>query len=147
ISNAVNTKDVNLDKEISDVKNEIIELETSLNSNRDILREIYKRSTEEDSRRKAIEEIYKFIGRLEQALENVVSTKIDSALDKKIKTLEQTLKEKNKTLKALKAESSLENILRKISVLISHYVSLLDVERKTDYVTLDLESLTLKIAA
>jgi hypothetical protein len=147
ISQAINTKDVNLDKEIADIRFEIRELEANLNDNRDILREIYKKSAEEDSKRQTIEELYKFIGRLEQALENVISTKIDSNLDLKIKLLQLQLIEKNERLQEIKAKHSQKNILKSISVLISHYVSLLDIDRKNDNVELDILNLTLKIAS
>lgn len=147
ISQAVNTKDVNLDKEIADIRIEVRELETKLNDNRDILREIYNKSTEENNKRQTIEELYKFIGRLEQAMENVISTKIDSTLDLKIKELQEQLKEKNEKLQEIKAKHSLQNILKGISVRISHYVSLLDIDRKNDHVELDIVNLTLKIAS
>ena len=147
ISKAINTKDVNLDKEIADIRNEVSGFEKQLNDNRDILREIYKKSNEENLKRQTIEELYKFIGRLEQALESVVSTKIDSTLDLKIKELQEQIREKNKKLQEIKAQYSQQNILKKISVLISHYVSLLDIDRKDDLVELDIVNLTLKIAS
>lgn len=147
ISKAVNTKDVNLDKEIADIRNEVRELESKLNDNRDILREIYRKSSEENDKRQSIEELYKFIGRLEQALENVTSTKLDSTLDLKIKELQEQMEEKNTKLQEIKAKHSLSNILKSISVLISHYVSLLDIDRKNDSVELDILNLTLKIAS
>jgi hypothetical protein len=108
ISQAVNTKDINLDKEIADIRVEVRDLETKLNDNRDILREIYKKSTEENNKRQTIEELYKFIGRLEQALENVVSTKTDSTLDLKIKELKEQIDTKNKSLQEIKAKHSTE---------------------------------------
>jgi hypothetical protein len=147
ISQAVNTKDVNLDKEIADIRIEVRKLEAKLNDNRDILREIYKKSTEENNKRQTIEELYKFIGRLEQALENVISTNIDSDLDLKIKDLQEQIKERYARLQEIKAKHSQQNILKKISVLISHYVSLLDIDRKGDSVELDILNLTLKIAS
>ena len=145
ISVAVNTKDVNLDKEIADIKNEIRGLEEKINSNRDILREIYKKSTEENNKRQTIEELYKFIGRLEQALENVVSTNIDSTLDTRIKTAQNTLQELNEKLREIKARNSQQTILKRISLLIAHYVSLLDIDRPNDPVELDINNLSLKI--
>ncbi len=146
-SQAVNTNDVNLDKEISDIRNEIRELETQLNANRDILREVYSKSAEESSKRQTTEEVYKFVGRLEQALENVLATNIDSNLDLQIKELQETLNLKNGQLKEIKAQYNQQNILKRISKLISHYVDLLDIDRKDDAVELDLSNLTLKIAS
>lgn len=145
ISNAVNTKDVNLDKEISDIKAEIRDFETKVNTSRDILRDIYKKSTEENNKRQTIEELYKFIGRLEQALENVVSTNIDSSLDNQIKTLQKSLQELGDKLREIKAKNNQQTILKRISLLISHYVSLLDIDRPDDPVELDIANLTLKI--
>lgn len=145
ISNAVNTKDVNLDKEISDIKAEIRDFETKVNTSRDILRDIYKKSTEENNKRQTIEELYKFIGRLEQALENVVSTNIDSSLDNQIKALQKSLQDLGDKLKDIKAKNNQQTILKRISVLISHYVSLLDIDRPDDPVELDIANLTLKI--
>jgi hypothetical protein len=145
ISNAVNTKDVNLDKEISDIKTEIRDFETKVNTSRDILRDIYKKSIDENNNRQTIEELYKFIGRLEQALENVVSTSIDSSLDIQIKTLQNNLQDLNDKLNEIKSKNNQQTILKRISLLISHYVSLLDIDRPDDPVELDIANLTLKI--
>lgn len=145
ISSAVNTKDVNLDKEISDIKAEIRELETKVNASRDILRDIYKKSSEERNKRQTVEELYLFIGRLEQALENVVSTNIDSSLERRIKLLQLSIYELNEKLREIKARNNQETILKKISLLITHYISLLDVDRPDDPVELDIANLTLKI--
>lgn len=147
ISKAINTSDINLDKEMADIRKDIREFEDKLNANRDILREIYNNSTKENQKRQTIEELYKFIGRLEQALENVVSTQTDSSLDIKIKELRENIKEKQTKLKDIKAKYSLGNILSRISQLIAHYVSLLDIDRKEDIVELDIQNLTLKIAS
>jgi predicted nucleic acid-binding Zn-ribbon protein len=147
ISQTINTKDINLDREIADIRSEIRDLETKLNENRDILREIYNKSAEENNERQTIEELYKFIGRLEQALENVSLTKMDSTLDLRIKELQEQIDEKNEKLQEIKSRHSLKNILSRISVLISHYVSLLDIDRKNDGVELDIVNLTLKIAS
>jgi hypothetical protein len=125
----------------------IREFENKLNENRDVLREIYKKSTEENQKRQTIEELYKFIGRLEQALENVFSTKIDGLLDVKIKELQEQIGDRNTKLQEIKAQYSLKNILSKISQRIAHYVSLLDIDRKEDLVELDIQNLTLKIAS
>lgn len=147
ISKAINTSDVNLDKEMADIRKDIREFESKLNENRDVLREIYKKSTEENQTRQTIEELYKFIGRLEQAMENVFSTKTDSSLDTKIKELQEQIKEKQTKLQEIKAQYNLKNILSKISQRIAHYVSLLDIDRKEDLVELDIQNLTLKIAS
>lgn len=145
ISNAVNTKDVNLDKEISDIKNEIRDLESKVNISRDILREIYKKSIEENNKRQTIEELYKFIGRLEQAMENLETTNIDSSLDNKITALQKNLRDLNKKLTEIKVKNNQQTILKRISLLISHYISMLDIDRQNDPVELDIENLTLKI--
>jgi hypothetical protein len=146
-SEAVNTKDVNLDKEIADIRHEIREFEAQLNSNRNLLRDIYSRSAEEGIKRQTTEDIYKFVGRLEQALENVISTDIDGDLDIRIKDLQENFNIKNSQLKEIKAQYSQQNILRRISRLISHYVELLDIDRKDDAVELDVNNLTVKIAS
>ena len=147
ISKSINTSDVNLDKEMADIRKDIREFENKLNDNRDVLREIYKKSTEENQKRQTIEELYKFIGRLEQALENVVSTKIDSSLHIRIKELQEDIKDKQSKLHEIKAKYSLKNILSKISQRIAYFVLLLDIDRKEDLVELDIQNLTLKIAS
>jgi hypothetical protein len=145
ISNAVNTKDVNLDKEIADIKSEIRGLEKDLNGNREVLRDVLSRSNEENNNRQSIEEIYKFIGRLEQGIENVISTEIDGKLDAQIKEYQNSISELNDRLRIIRSQNSQENILKKISILISHYVALLDIDRPLDPVELDVNNLTLKI--
>ncbi|MBK8484736.1 MAG: DUF3732 domain-containing protein [Saprospiraceae bacterium] len=145
ISDAVNTKDVNLDKEISDIKLEIGGLEKEINDVRSVLNEISSKSVEESNKRQSIEELYKFIGRLEQALENIISTENDSLIDIEIKALQLKIEELTSKLSSIKAEKNQRNILRKISGLISHYVQLLDIDRPSDPAELDINNLTLKI--
>lgn len=48
-------------------------------------------------------------------------------------------------LRDIKAKNNQQTILKKISLLISHYVSLLDIDRPDDPVELDIANLTLKI--
>ncbi|MEJ0029520.1 MAG: DUF3732 domain-containing protein [Bacteroidota bacterium] len=145
ISNAVNTKDVNLDKEIADIRSEIRHLETELNGNREVLRDIVTKSNEEIDRRQSIEETYKFVGRLEQAIENVVLTEVDGSLDRQIAELQGQLGTLNKRLMEIRMQNSQDAILKKIALLISHYVGLLDIDRPLDPVELDITNLTLKI--
>ena len=145
VSNAINTPDVNLDKEISEVKEEIRSLEIDLSDVREVMRDFYRKSDAEKQKRQSIEEIYRFVGRLEQQLENVEAIGVDSSFDNDIKALEAQLDDKREKLREIKSKNSQQNILRKISGLISTYVAMLDIDRPTDAVELDITNLTLKI--
>lgn len=147
ISQAISTSEVNLDKEISEIKSGIRELENKLNSAREVIRDVYKQSQEANRIRQSIEDIYRFIGRLEQALENVQSTEIDSSIDRDIKSLESRLAILQKEYNEKREKNKLENVLRKLSGLITNYVELLDIDKPNDLVKLDIQNLTLKVVS
>ncbi|WAC12414.1 DUF3732 domain-containing protein [Dyadobacter pollutisoli] len=147
ISRSVNTNDVNLNKEVADVKSEIRDYEFKINKVRDVLREFYTKSKEENERRRTVESLYKFIGRLEEALANVGSTTVDSSIQKSIDKLYQQVSDTNRKLDLIRKSHNKETVLRRISNLMSQYIVMLDIDRPNDPVELDIANLTLKISS
>jgi energy-coupling factor transporter ATP-binding protein EcfA2 len=144
---SINENRINLDREITIIKNGITNLEHKLNSCRETLRSMYEQSKEEESKRMSIEKIYNFIGRLEQSLDNVEATEIDSKLDNKIRELSKQLMDLHNKLKVLKESHKLENVLNNISMLMMNYIKMLDIDRPNDQAILDIQNLTLKIVS
>lgn len=147
LSKNITTNDINLDKEIAELVSRIQVKEGLMNSARTVIRETYVKSSEENKQRQSIEDIYRYIGRLEQSLKNVENTSIDSELEKEINKLEEGLRNKQAELREKKQKNQLDNILQRISVLISNYISKLDIDRPDDLVKLDIQNLTVKIVS
>lgn len=134
-----------LDKEIADVKKDLIEFENKINiirTNRELLED---KQNKAKLSRQTLSEIYRFVGGLEQSLNNLQFAQEDSDLSREIDELDQKIK-------AIEAELNPSLELKKkllalsmVSQYMSHYIKMLDVERPDDPVQLDINNLTIKI--
>ena len=147
ITNAITTNDLNLDKEVAEIRKDVRELESKLTQTRDSIRIIYSESSDNEKQRQSLEAIYKFIGRLEEAIDNVQSTEIDSILDKEIKGIETKIESVKKQLLEKKGKNKVDNVLQTLSTLFSKYVEVLDIDKPKDLVKLDIQNLSLKIVS
>lgn len=134
-----------LDKEILELKKEIHNFENQLNFIRDHIKELSNESNSIKKERQRIEDVYKFIGRLEQSLDNLHSIEDDSELNLVINNLEDQINKIRSRLNEKQGKINLENIIIKISTLISKYVETLDIDKPKDIVKIDIKNLTLKI--
>lgn len=147
VSNAIrDTHDV-LDKEIADTKNIIGQLEDNLNHLREQIRILEEESEEVKRRRQTLEDIYRFIGRLEQSLENISLIQEDSTLVKRILELQNRIEEIKSKIDPFVEKQRMNNILSKVTLLIAKYAQILEVERPNDPVRIDIKNLTLKISS
>lgn len=147
ISQSVASEDLVLDKEIGEIRKSIKELEEERKGIRDNIRELTSKNDKEKARQSSIESIYRFIGRLEEALENVQSVEIDSDLDKEIKKLTSRITEIRELIKEKEEKTKLENAIDKLAALTAHYVEQLDIDKPKDVVKLDITNLTLRITS
>jgi hypothetical protein len=147
ISKAVASPDLILDKEIGVIRQSIKELEEKRKGIRENIRELTFENDKERQKQNTIEGVYRFIGRLEEALENVQSIEIDSDLDKEIKNLTIRINEIKKRIRENEEKSKLENAISKLSSLTANYVELLHIDKPKDVVKLDIQNLTLRIVS
>lgn len=145
ISQTVNSPDLVLDKEISEIRQGIKELEEKRKIVRDNIREITTTNEQERKKQQSIEGVYLFIGRLEEALENINTVEIDSELDKEIKKIYNRIEEIRNRIKENEEKTRLENAIFKLSTITAHYIEQLDIDKPNDFVKLDIANLTLRI--
>lgn len=147
ISQSVASSDLVLDKEIGEIRQSIKELEEKRKIIRDNIRELTSKDEQEKQRQSSIEAIYRFIGRLEEALDNVQAIEIDSELDKEIKKMAIRIDEIRERIRENEEKSKLENAISKLSSLTANYVELLHIDKPKDAVKLDIQNLTLRIVS
>lgn len=137
--------DTNLDKEVALLEKELKKLEESLNDVNNVLNSIYNAQTAENNERKNVEEIYKFIGKIEEAIDNVKKTSIDGEFQKEIDVLKEQISQIEREMNKITNKLSESKALQNITLSISKYTELLDIERNKDAVKLDIQNLTIRI--
>jgi hypothetical protein len=130
------------DREIVNTKKEIRELEDLLNKIR-----THREKFENKAKRQRISDIFRYIGRLEEAIDNFDKMKQGSNLNGEIDILESQIKANRDERDLNKEEERQRLALSKISSLISIYANILDLERKDDSSLLDIVNLTIKFSS
>ncbi|MCC9658305.1 DUF3732 domain-containing protein [Rhodopirellula halodulae] len=136
-----------LDKEVSETKAAITKLERALNDIRVERRALEDKSNELANRRQQLVEVYRFVGRLEQSLENVAETDIDSETQATINQLRIRVDEIRARLDANSEKTRLDDSINRIRGYIRDFATIIDLERKDDPATLDISELTIRVAA
>ncbi|MFQ6600651.1 DUF3732 domain-containing protein [Flavobacterium sp. C3NV] len=139
------TNDTNLDREISILKKEILKQEEVLKNINSNLNSIYREQNKENTERKKVEDIYRFIGKIEEAIDNVKKSSIDGTLQDEIDSLKSDILEKDKKIRSKTSILSEAIALQNVTLAISKYTEMLDIERGKDPVKLDIQNLTIKV--
>lgn len=139
------TNDTNLDKEISLLNKDISKREDELKDINSVLTSIYSEQSKENSERKKIEDIYRFVGKIEEALDNVKKSSIDGVLQEEINSIKVALSKVDEKLRAKISSLSEFMALQNVTLAISKYTEMLDIERGKDPVKLDIQNLTIKV--
>ena len=139
------TNDANLDKEISILKKEISKQEEVLKDINSNLNSIYREQNKENTERKKIEDIYRFIGKIEEAIDNVKKSSIDGTLQDEIDSLKSDILKIDKKIRNKISILSEVMALQNVTLAISKYTEMLDIERDKDPVKLDIQNLTIKV--
>lgn len=139
------TNDTNLDREISILKKEILKQEEVLKNINSNLNSIYREQNKENTERKKVEDIYRFIGKIEEAIDNVKKSSIDGTLQDEIDSLKSDILETDKKIRSKTSILSEAIALQNVTLAISKYTEMLDIERGKDPVKLDIQNLTIKV--
>ncbi len=131
-----------LDKEVMKIKKELRMLENSLSDLR-----IQREKLEEDRERQKLSEVYRYIGRLEESLNNLSRVEIGGDLSLQIDKLKSQIKANESAHDSAQEEKKKNIALSTISGYISEYAKILDLERADDQVSLDISNLTIKISS
>ncbi|MBI9055959.1 MAG: DUF3732 domain-containing protein [Bacteroidales bacterium] len=131
-------------REISNIKETLSELENQINLNRREQKQLEVESTELKSQRQTLNSIYRFGGRLEEALNNYNEISDDSDLNRELQELREKISSILKKVNEFQIRIKTEQVLNKISSLISFYSKIFNAEYSQDRIDLDIKNLTVK---
>jgi len=144
-TDSIKSKDLSLSKEIRDIEKTITKLEKQKSDLRNEIEELAFTNEEDQKTATDLKDTQRFLGRLEQALENVNSIAIDSELLSEVDVLEDKISTIKEKLNEASKKNKLDKIKNKIGKLITHYSSFLDIDNPYSPVEIDIKNLTLKI--
>jgi iron-sulfur cluster repair protein YtfE (RIC family) len=144
LSASVHQAPAKLDQELAVLRQELRDREGSISKVRQKRKYLENSSNALASQRQRVRQIYLFVGRVEQALENVSASRNVDKLRKEVQTLSEKIVELKKHLDPLKQRDRVNAAVDKISAKIADYARLLKLEHATGNVRLNIRELTLQ---
>jgi len=144
VSNDANNSFDMLDREIVRVRNKLKELEENLNRIRGLKDTLENQSESLRNARQTENEIFRFIGRLENSLENYKLIHEDDSLVQELADLDARIRKLRIQVDPKGIEAKIKSAISRISRSISTYAKVLGVEDSEIPVKLDIKNLTLK---
>jgi DNA repair ATPase RecN len=133
-----------LDQEQASLRQELRDKETLLSRARQKRKFLEERTAEFAAQRQRVRQIYLFVGRVEQALENVMSSRNVDDLQDKAKVLAERLARLRRELDGKSRQDRLNAAIDKVSARIADYAKNLRLEHATENVRLNTRELTLQ---
>jgi hypothetical protein len=133
-----------LDQEQATLRQELREKETLLSRARQKRKFLEERTAAFAAQRQRVRQIYLFVGRVEQALENVMSSRNVDDLQDKAKGLAERLARLRRELDGKSRQDRLNAAIDKVSARIADYAKSLRLEHATENVRLNTRELTLQ---
>ena len=140
----VNQAPAKLDEELATLRTELRELEVLQSKIRQQRKFVEGQSTEQSRQRQSIRQVYLFVGRVEQALENVTASRNVEDLQEKVRVLEKQIKELRKELDPQAQKNRLEAAIETVSAKIADYAKLLRLEHSNENIRLSIRELSLQ---
>lgn len=137
---------VKLDQELANLRQELRERESLLGKARHKRRLLEEKTEASAAQSQRVRQIYLFIGRVEQALENVKASQDDGDLRIKVKTLADRIAALKRDLDPHAQRDRLEAAIAKVSAVIAQYACGLKLEHASENVRLNAKELTLQFA-
>jgi len=144
LTSSVKSAPSKLDNEILTLRSELKELERNLSKVRQKKNYLESKSIEYATQKQSIRQIYLFVGRVEQALENVKSSSDSGELHIKLDRLQKRIIDLRNELDPQKQKAKLEAAIDLISRKITQYASMLKLEHSSENVTLDVNELSIR---
>ncbi len=135
-----------LDQELATLRQELREREGAISKVRQKRKHVEDQSAEQSRHRQRIRQIYLFVGRVEQALENVSASRNVGDLREKVDKLTRKISELKQQLDPRAQRDRLNAAIDMVSVKIGTYASLLKLEHAAENVRLNLKELTLQFS-
>jgi energy-coupling factor transporter ATP-binding protein EcfA2 len=133
-----------LDQEQATLRQELRDKETLLSRARQKRKFLEERTAAFAAQRQSVRQIYLFVGRVEQALENVMSSRNVDDLQDKAKALAERLARLRRELDGKSRQDRLNAAIDKVSARIADYAKSLRLEHATENVRLNTRELTLQ---
>jgi hypothetical protein len=135
-----------LDHELAALRVELREKEGALSRARQKRKYLESESTVLAAQRQKIRQIYLFVGRVEQALENVSASRNVDELRTQLKMLGERISRLRRELDPKMQRDRLSAAVDKVSARIAEYANLLRLEHRTENVRLNVRELTLQFS-
>jgi Protein of unknown function (DUF3732) len=135
-----------LDQELLVLRKELRDREAAITKTRQKRKYLEDRSSELSAQRQRVRQIYLFVGRVEQALENVSASRNVDELREKVKTLEEKIAQLRRDLDPRTQRDRLNAAIDKVSANIAKYARLLQLEHASENVRLNIRELTLQFS-
>ena len=133
-----------LDQEQATLRQELRDKETLLSRARQKRKFLEERTAAFAAQRQRVRQVYLFVGRVEQALENVMSSRNVDDLQDKAKALAERLARLRRELDGKSRQDRLNAAIDKVSARIADYAKSLRLEHATENVRLNTRELTLQ---
>ena len=133
-----------LDQEQASLRQELRDKETLLSRARQKRKFLEERTAAFAAQRQRVRQIYLFVGRVEQALENVMSSRNVDDLQDKAEALAERLARLRRELDGKSRQDRLNAAIDKVSARIADYAKRLRLEHATENVRLNTRELTLQ---
>jgi len=135
-----------LDQELAVLRRELRDKEGLLSKARQKRKYLEDRSAALAAQRQRVRQIYLFVGRVEQALENVTASRNVDELRAEVQTFARKIAELKRGLDPRTQRDRLDAAVDKVSARIADYARLLQLEHATENVRLNVRELTLQFS-
>lgn len=135
-----------LDSELSTLRIELREKETLLSKARQTRKFLENESATLASQRQRVRQVYLFVGRIEQALENLTASRNVKDLQAQVQVLANKIAELKRDLDPVQQRSRLNAAINSVSARIAAYARQLRLEHANANVRLNLRELTLQFS-
>jgi hypothetical protein len=135
-----------LDVELAEIRQELRELEVALSKARHKRKQLESQSAEQAGQRQRVRQIYLFVGRVEQALENVSRSQNVDELREQVKALEDRITVLRRDLDPRAQKERVNAAIDFVSARMADYGRQLQLEHISENVRLNLRELTLQFS-
>lgn len=133
-----------LDRELADLRQELRDHEVAISKTRQKRKYLEGESADESAKRQEVRQIYLFVGRVEQALENISASSNVDQIRTTVHTLQQSIADLKGDLDPRLQRDRLDAAIKKVSTKIAEYARFLQLEHASENVRLDVRELTLQ---
>jgi len=144
LSNSVAQAPAKLDQELAELRNELRSLEQDISKTRKKRQFLESQSQEMSAQRQRVRQIYLFVGRVEQALENLSASKNVGDLKERVEHLSRRVQELRNDLDPRAQRERERAVVESVSSRIHDYARDLQLEHAAENVRLNIRELTLQ---